>query len=218
MLISIYQINLEKDTERVAFLGLEKLQRLYGKQAIDGSIYDEVFYGEVDAETLEDVFGIFNMEHPAGYAGRSLSVSDIVEIIDGSEKTGCFFCDSFGFTEVEFELGKRPLITMSRPEWGLYPQDFRPRIYWGARAIISEGFVDLLWDRQSFASHPSVDEEEKDEFTAWLDKQALPYLNRRVKERTTAHIEFKSRDGRYLCIAEDRKSGGYLYIGAHTQN
>ena len=217
MTISIYQINLERDTERVAFLGLDQLARLYGKTAINGSIYDEVFYGDVDAETLEDVFGMFNLRHPEGYTGRSLSVSDVVEIIDGSDKNGCFFCDTVGFQEVQFELGKEPLITMSRPEWGLYPQKFRPRIYWGARAIITSGVVDLLPDRQSFTTHPSVDKDEKAEFVAWLDKQALPYLNQRLKERDTAHVEFASRYNRYLCIAEDRSSGGYLYIGAYTR-
>lgn len=217
MLISIYQINLEKDMERVAFSGLEQLKRLYGKEAIDGSIYEEVFYDEVDAETLEDVFGMFNLNHPEGYKGRSLSVSDIVEVIDGGEHTGSFFCDNVGFKEVAFEHGKRPLITMSRPEWGLYPGNYRPRIYWGARAIISDGGVDLLPDRQSFTANPSVSRDEKDEFTAWLDKQALPFLNQRVKERNTAHVEFKSRDDRYLCIAEDKSSGGYLYIGAYTR-
>lgn len=216
MLISIYQINLEKDAERVAFCGLDLLKKLYGRQAINGSIYEEVFYGEVDAETMEDIFGMFNLRHPEGYKGRSLSVSDIVEVIDGADETGCFFCDDAGFKKVEFECGKAPLITMSRPEWGLYPQNCRPRIYWGARAIITGGVVYLLPDRQSFAMHPSVSKDEKDEFTAWLDKQALPYLNQRVTERDTAHVEFKSRDDRYICIAEDRSSGGYLYIGAYT--
>lgn len=217
MLISIYQINLERDTERVAFFGLEQLQKLYGKTAINGSIYDEVFYGDVDAETLEDVYGMFNLRHPEGYTGRSLSVSDIVEVIDGAEQTGCFFCDTVGFKKVKFELGKEPLITMSRPEWGLYPQKYRPRIYWGARAIITGGVVDLLPDRQSFTMANGVGQDEKDEFVAWIDKQALPYLNRRVKERDTAHIEFASTDDRYLCVAEDRNSGGYLYIGAYTR-
>lgn len=217
MKISIYQINLEKDTERVAFLGLDQLQKLYGKTAINDSIYDEVFYGDVDAESLEDVFEIFNLRHPEGYTGRSLSVSDVVEIIDGSDKTGCFFCDTVGFQKVQFELGKGPLLTMSRPEWGLYPQDFRPRIYWGARAIITDGVVDLLPDRQSFNTATDVDKAEKDEFVAWVDKQALPYLNQRVKARDTAHIEFASRDDRYFCVAEDRSSGGYLYIGAYTR-
>ena len=105
---------------------------------------------------------------------------------------------------------------MGKPEWGIYPENCTPAIDWGARAIITSGIVDLLPDRQSFTTATDVGKDEKDEFVAWVDKQALPYLNQRVKVRDTAHIEFASRDDRYFCIAEDRSSGGYLYIGAYT--
>ncbi len=103
---------------------------------------------------------------------------------------------------------------MQKPEWGIYPENFDPALFWGARAIITGGAVDLLPDRQSFLKAESVTDDEKDEFVAWLDKQAIPYLNQRVKARDTAHIEFHSRDNSFHCIAEDHGSGGYLYIGA----
>ena len=104
-----------------------------------------------------------------------------------------------------------------KPEWGIYPEDFTPDIYWGARAIITDGYVDLLWDRQSFQREDHVTNDEKDEFTAWLDKQAIPYLNCKVRAHETAYIELHSRDNRFHCIAEDRSSGGYLYIGAYRR-
>ena len=107
------------------------------------------------------------------------------------------------------------MTDLPKPEWGIYPQDFRPRIYWGARSIITGGSVDLLPDRQSFQSAPDVYKDERDEFIAWIDKQAIPYLNQKVRVQDTAHIEFSSRDGLFRCIAEDRNSGGYLYIGAY---
>ena len=106
---------------------------------------------------------------------------------------------------------------MDKPEWGIYPEDFTPVLYWGARAIIIDGFVDLLPDRQSFQKAESVTNDEKDEFVAWLDKQAIPCLNQHVKARNTAHIEFHSRDNSFHCIAEDHDSGGYLYIGAYRR-
>ena len=106
---------------------------------------------------------------------------------------------------------------MQKPEWGIFPEDFDPALFWGARAIITGGAVDLLPDRQSFLKAESVMDDEKDEFVAWLDKQAIPYLNQRVKACDTAHIEFHSRDGSFHCIAEDRGSGGYLYIGAYRR-
>ena len=106
---------------------------------------------------------------------------------------------------------------MNKPEWGIYPENFTPSLYWGARAIITGGFVDLLPDCQSFQKADLVTDDEKDEFVAWLDNQALPYLNQRVKAHDTAHIELSSRDNRYFCVAEDRSSGGYLYIGAYMR-
>ena len=45
--------------------------------------------------TLEELFEIFNIDHPKDYTGRSLSVSDIVEI-DGEN----YFCDAFGWIKL----------------------------------------------------------------------------------------------------------------------
>ena len=45
---------------------------------------------------------MFNLDHPDGYRGRSLSVSDVVEVV-GEEKSTFHFCDSIGFREVDFD-------------------------------------------------------------------------------------------------------------------
>jgi hypothetical protein len=45
---------------------------------------------------------MFNTDHPAGYTGRSLSVSDVVEITDGDKK-GFYFCDNIGFQKIDFD-------------------------------------------------------------------------------------------------------------------
>ena len=82
MKIKIYQINLDRDTDRVAFEGLESLEKLHGSTVINSALYDLVYDGEVNCTTLEDVYRMFNLEHPAGYSGRSLSVSDIVEVTE----------------------------------------------------------------------------------------------------------------------------------------
>ena len=42
---------------------------------------------------LESLFAIFNNNHPEGYKGHSLSVSDLVEL-DGL----AYYCDSFSWT------------------------------------------------------------------------------------------------------------------------
>ena len=83
MKIRIYQINLERDIMRVAFSSYDQLEEVTGSPVtIDSSIYDLVYEGEVDCQDLEDVFQVFNLHHPSDYRGRSLSVSDIVEVIE----------------------------------------------------------------------------------------------------------------------------------------
>ena len=75
MKIRIYQINMGKDEKRVAYQGLDELERFQGSKEIDSGIYECVFDGEVDSKGLEDVFRKFNYERPDGYTGHSLSVS-----------------------------------------------------------------------------------------------------------------------------------------------
>ena len=48
--------------------------------------------------SLDDLFYIFNMQHPADFKGHSLSVSDVVKTPDGY-----FFCDSFGWVKLDWE-------------------------------------------------------------------------------------------------------------------
>jgi len=107
MKIKIYQVNLDRDHDNVGFMGMEALQKLQGSTEINSAAYDSVFEGEVECKTLEDVYVMLNRSHPRGYKGRSLSVSDVVEIVsDEKLKPGFYFCDSFGFKEVSFEPDK----------------------------------------------------------------------------------------------------------------
>ena len=102
MNIAIYQIDPDRDENNVAFLNYENLERFQGSAALRSEIYDKVFEGEVECGTLEEVYQMFNLDHPDGYRGRSLSVSDVVEVV-GKEKSTFHFCDSIGFREVDFD-------------------------------------------------------------------------------------------------------------------
>lgn len=113
MNIRIYQINLDRDVNRVAFDGLEYLERFHGSTEIDSTIYDKVYDGEADCQSLEGVFGMFNTALPADYRGRSLSVSDVVQIVEAENvKPGFYFCDSIGFKEVPFEPETKKTMTV----------------------------------------------------------------------------------------------------------
>ena len=102
MNIAIYQIDPDRDENNVAFLNYENLERFQGSAALRSEIYDKVFEGEVECGTLEEVYQMFNIGQPDGYRGRSLSVSDVGEVV-GEEKSTFHFCDSIGFREVDFD-------------------------------------------------------------------------------------------------------------------
>ena len=107
MKIKIYQINMGRDERRVAFMGSDEFPRFTGSTEINSSIYDCVFDGNVDCRNLEDVYYDFNNDRPKGYTGRSLSVSDIVEVTESDVvDSGFYYCDTVGFTPVKFEPEK----------------------------------------------------------------------------------------------------------------
>ncbi len=105
--VSIYQIDPEKDENVVIFTDYDLLKERQSSEEIDSSIYGKVFEGVLEAENLEEIYRVFNWDKPEGYAGRSMSVSDIIEVRDG--KTGereFYYCDSIGFRKVDFDPEK----------------------------------------------------------------------------------------------------------------
>lgn len=94
MKIAIYQIAIERDENRLAFQSLNHIISVSNGR-VPAELYDCVFAGEVSAQTLEDIFYVFNMEHPSGYKGRSLSVSDVVEIFLASGGSEFYYWKCF---------------------------------------------------------------------------------------------------------------------------
>lgn len=103
MNIKIYQINMDRDNGSYSFTNYENTTKRTGG-TIKSSIYDCVFDGKVDCKGLEEIYEKFNTERPSDFTGHSLSVSDIVEIVESdSIEKGYYFCDSIGFKKIDFE-------------------------------------------------------------------------------------------------------------------
>ena len=98
MRVKIYQIDLERDPHHLVFQGRQAFAQRYGER-IPAELYDLVFDGELEVTGPEQVFVKFNVDHPAGYTGRSLSMSDVVEFVDDGV---FYFCDFIGFKKVTF--------------------------------------------------------------------------------------------------------------------
>lgn len=109
---SIYQINVDRDTANVCFIGMESLERIKGTKEVNAAAYDRVYDGKMDCNFLENIYQKFNVDHPADYTGRSLSVSDVVEIRESDTlNPGFYFVDSIGFKSISFDksLCKEPV-------------------------------------------------------------------------------------------------------------
>ena len=108
---------------------------------------------------------------------------------------------------------------MKKPEFGgMYfdqAQEQGAVMYWGARGAIRSGLVlEIYPDRQGFTASEDVLLLYKQSFIEWINGHLIPYLEQRVRKHDTKHIEAHDKAGRFHAVAEDRNSGGYLYIGA----
>ena len=151
MKVSIYQVNLDRDENGIAFESYKELARLQNTMDIDSAVYDKVYEGDVIANDLEDVYRIFNIQKPEGYSGRSMSVSDIVRI-EGAEnvKSGFYYCDSIGFKDVDFkpelcreEKKETITVVMCEPGKKAYVTDIGNKLEDLQKAV--DGYVEAFY-------------------------------------------------------------------------
>lgn len=157
MNIRIYQVNMSRDVNNVGFASYENLAKWQGTSDIDSTIYDKVFNGEVKCKTLEEVYEKFNRNHPRGYKARSLSKSDIVEVIDKNGKSEFHFCDTWGFKKVDFDPEKAQIseryLDLSKGEKikvlfvpvGKYPTEMEiPNTYESMAELVGGGIDEYM--------------------------------------------------------------------------
>ena len=104
MKVAIYQIDRSKDVNKFCFEDYDRVVRIQGNKHIDKKIYDKVFEGNVECTNLEDVYIMFNINQPCNFKGRSLSISDMVEVVESNAiKIGYYYCDRLGFRKVKIQ-------------------------------------------------------------------------------------------------------------------
>ncbi len=112
----IYQLPDGDKYHSVRFEGMDQLKKL--SVQINQDDYELVYEGEVGEfrgnVTLEAIYTQFNTNHPEGFRGHSLSVSDVVVIDIDGERTA-YYCDTAGFTEMP-EFFREKEIVQQKPE------------------------------------------------------------------------------------------------------
>lgn len=105
----IYQVKDGKEYKDIRFSPLIQLEK--DGAAVLKDNYNLVYTASVseeqikDPDFLESLFYKFNMERPDDYAGRSLSVSDVV-VLNINGEISSHFCDSVGFPPLNDFTGK----------------------------------------------------------------------------------------------------------------
>lgn len=116
MHITLYQVNMDRDEDRLAFCSLDTVKREAG--AIPAEIYDKVFDGDIDCANLEEAYMLFNRDdRPGAKVFRSMSVSDVIAVRDPETGAETYhFCDSVGFEVVDFAPEKTTDRTNREPK------------------------------------------------------------------------------------------------------
>lgn len=97
--VRIWQLKADSDFS-MRFISLEELKKQFGEPSKDS--YLTVYDGNLSTNNLDEIYEICNMNHPVGYNGHSLSMSDVVELYDESGSS-FHYVDRFGFQEIDFE-------------------------------------------------------------------------------------------------------------------
>lgn len=97
---AIYQLKQDEITRNFRFEGMEYLEKngIY----VSKDNYNLVYAGRLeDKMTLDDLYTIFNIDHPADFKGHSLSVSDVI-VTSKNNIVSSYYVDRFGFKELPY--------------------------------------------------------------------------------------------------------------------
>lgn len=138
MKINIYQINSDRDVNRVSFTRFDSIEKFQGSSAVDSSIYDMVYSVDVEANNLDSVYEIFNMNRPSEFTGHSLSVSDIIEVVEAPNIVGKIDYTKTGMSSVYTDLSEYNAQIDQLRDQGV---DFAAHDYIGLKVpVIEKGF------------------------------------------------------------------------------
>jgi len=103
---AILQLDKDRIVEK-GFRSLDAINREFGKVFLGDytTAYIGLHEGKNEEIILEHLFHIFNVDRPTDFWGHSMSVSDVIELNNTkTNETKFYYCDSFGFKEIEFQL------------------------------------------------------------------------------------------------------------------
>lgn len=115
---AVYQIIGATKGKDYRFMGLDFVAS--HDMEVDAADYGYVYGGRLSGEeTLDSLYEKFNVSHPEGYEGHSLSVSDVV-VLQREGEAKAYYVDSFRFQELpDFVQERLHEAKMDRKRWHL---------------------------------------------------------------------------------------------------
>lgn len=95
----IHQLRPDVDV-MMKFIGYDELLERFGEPNPEN--YQVVYDGHIETNNLDAIYEKFNLDHPPGYQGHSLSMSDVIELYDQNDRS-FHYVDRFGFKETAFQ-------------------------------------------------------------------------------------------------------------------
>ena len=112
---ALYQLNTELKDVPYEFMGMDFVKD-HGME-VTAADYKCVYSGILhDSVSLDELYSIFNQNHPADFKGHSMSVSDVV-IVNRDGDMKAYYVDSFGFADLpDFVRQRQEMLGIESPE------------------------------------------------------------------------------------------------------
>ena len=112
---ALYQLNTESKDVPYEFMGMDFVKD-HGME-VTAADYKCVYSGILhDSVSLDELYSIFNQNHPADFKGHSMSVSDVV-IVNRDGDMKAYYVDSFGFADLpDFVRQRQEALGIESPE------------------------------------------------------------------------------------------------------
>lgn len=112
---ALYQLNTESKDVPYEFMGMDFVKD-HGME-VTAADYKCVYSGILhDSVSLDELYSIFNQNHPADFKGHSMSVSDVV-IVNWDGDLKAYYVDSFGFADLpDFVRQRQEMLGIESPE------------------------------------------------------------------------------------------------------
>lgn len=161
MKITLYQIIPGPENRHLIFSDLRSIRVASGGH-VPAEIYEAVFSGELDIAVspeiknkpdqeiaeLEAIFVRFNISHPEGFCGRSMTMSDVVEVIRSESESRFSFATDLDLKRLHLIRKKLILAPVGRRKDKIMKKlilNYKGRDSWDRPVYESEGqlYVDI---------------------------------------------------------------------------